>query len=296
MISGVTLIEPRAPRRERSLQPSLLRPVFETSSGSTKVSVAQLRIAAVDWLADDVDLLQIDGQVHRFEDARLPFCLVLEGDQDQAELVATQILTRYQRLLPLGEEFNQRSVLDVLPAHRALFDTSKPLVRADYDHALDTWRWVLRLSPTASIQLQLAALFHDIERLSTEADVRVEHLAPDYLEFKRLHAAAGALYLTRFLTRIGFASDIVERVGDLVRSHEEPGSGTELALLNDADSLSFFSLNSWGFFTYFGEEHTRMKVRFTLGRMSRNARAWLPTLRQHPRVAEYICQYGEDWS
>lgn len=290
MIAEVTLIEPRTPNSERRLLS------YGGSSESDAAPYTRLKIATSDWLSDEVDLLQIDREVHRLEDARVPFSLVLEGEQRQAELVADQVLTRYQRLLPLGNEHDSHGVICLLAPHRALFDLHKPLVRADYDHALDVWRWLLRLDPHASTALQLAALFHDVERLSTEADARVEHLAPDYLEFKRRHAAAGATYLMQFLTRLGVADPVVQRVGELVRLHEEPRPDRELIQLNDADSLSFFSLNSWGFINYFGHAHTRTKVHYTLRRMSRSARSLLPRLRQHPRVVEYIAEYREDWS
>src|SRR5205814_582070 len=80
----------------------------------------------------------------------------------------------------------------VLARHCELHDMNKPLVAADFDHARDTWRWVLRLAPHASLAVQVAALFHDVERLASESEARIEHRAADYEAFKKAHAAAGA--------------------------------------------------------------------------------------------------------
>jgi hypothetical protein len=48
-----------------------------------------------------------------------------------------------------------------------------------------------------------------------------------------------------------------------------------VALINDADALSFFSLNASGFLDYYGVEHTRKKIDYTLRRLRPDARARL---------------------
>jgi hypothetical protein len=53
----------------------------------------------------------------------------------------------------------------------------------------------------------------------------------------------------------------------------------DVALLNDADALSFFSLNSSGYADYFGPEQTRRKIAFSWNRMRPAARAKLPGIR-----------------
>ena len=52
---------------------------------------------------------------------------------------------------------------------------------------------------------QLAVLLHDIERLASEPDARVEHLAADYQAFKDAHARAGAQLARAVLLRAGVA-------------------------------------------------------------------------------------------
>ena len=80
----------------------------------------------------------------------------------------------------------------VLRRHAALHDVEKPLVAADLDHAIDTWQWMLRLDPGASLRGAAGRAFHDVERLESEAGLRVEQHAPDYAAFKDSHAARGA--------------------------------------------------------------------------------------------------------
>jgi hypothetical protein len=191
-------------------------------------------------------------------------------------------------LSALLRRFMQRFDLYRLVWHRALFDLRKPLVRADYDHAVDTWRWLLWLSPRASAPLQLAALFHDVERLESEADERVEQHASDYLAFKARHAARGAQIAARTLFELGFDAEAVERAVTLIYAHEQPAKDAELLLLNDADALSFFSLNSWGYLRYYGAAQTERKVSYTLGRMSSRALGFLASTRQPPFVAALL--------
>jgi hypothetical protein len=165
---------------------------------------------------------------------------------------------------------------------------SKPLVRADYNHALDVWQWTLRLEASASLAVQLAALFHDVERLASEADARVEHLAPDYQQFKDAHARAGAAIARRVLLEAGVSSSTIDRAGLLVAEHERPSSDPEVALLNDADALSFFSLNSSGYADYFGPEPTRKKIAYTWNRMRPAARAKLASVRLREDVRQML--------
>lgn len=214
-----------------------------------------------------------------------PRWLVVRGEEGSMTLgdTAREILTRYQRLVPRSNGASSSATFRrVLAAHQALHDLTLPLVSADYDHALDVWQWVLRLAPGAGVELQLAALFHDVERLVSEPKQRIEHRAPDYRAFKDAHAEAGAALAASVLAGCGVERTCREAVARLIREHERPSwsaSSSEAAVLSDADALSFFSLNSPGFADYYGAEHTRKKVRYTLGRMSSDAVRRLGTIR-----------------
>lgn len=219
----------------------------------------------------------------------------LEGGDtvDTVDTIA-QVLTRYQRFAPRTNELSRSAAFArALSAHRQLHDLEKPLVSADYDHALDVWQWVLRLSPGASLALQLGALFHDIERLFTEADERVEQHAPDYQAFKDAHARAGAEVAERIVRASGLGEAVASDVKRLVERHEVSSPDAphgEPSILGDADALSFFSLNSSGFANYYGARHTQMKVRYTLRRMSGPARQRLQHIKLRSDIVRYLAE------
>jgi hypothetical protein len=200
-----------------------------------------------------------------------------------------EVLNRCQRAIGRRNRHSHGQLFDrVLRRHRALHDLDKPLVRADYNHAVDVWQWMLRLDGSASLAAQLAALFHDIERLASEADVRIEHLAPDYQDFKDAHARAGAATTRQILLDAGVPTAVCDRVTELVAAHERQSADPEVALLNDADALSFFSLNSSGYADYYGPEQTKKKVAYTLARMRDAARAKLASVRLRADVAALL--------
>jgi hypothetical protein len=167
----------------------------------------------------------------------------------------------------------------ILADHRALHDLDRPLVKADHDHALDTWQWALELDPDAGLALQAAALFHDIERLDSESEVRIEHRAPDYQAFKDEHARRGALVAARALAGAGLPSSEIAHVIDLVAGHERPFARGEAALLADADVLSFFSCNLPGFLRCYGPSHTQIKIAWSWCRLRPEARRMIERIR-----------------
>lgn len=217
---------------------------------------------------------------------RGPATLVVRAPAPDAARVALEMLTRWQRLVGRRNGASSTPGFDRLLKHcQALHDASKPLVRADWNHALDTWQWMLRLDGDASLAAQMAALLHDVERLESEADRRIEHLAPSYELFKEGHARRGAEMTRAVLEACDVDIATAERVAHLVARHEASGDDPERALLNDADALSFFSQNSAGYVDYFGPEQTRRKLAYTLARMRGPARARLPTVRLRADVA-----------
>src|SRR4051812_5805660 len=236
-----------------------------TVDWATELSSARFEFPTLDFSSNDMDLghrLEVEQKswqskefdFYRFDDrvdraAEEP-CATLQllGAPEWVQSHALGVLTRCQRAMDRRNEASRCSLFDrAVHKARVVFDRGKPLGLADYRHAVDTWQWVLRLDSEASIDSQLAALFHDIERSTSETDERVEHRAADYAGFKRLHAQRGAELVDQLLGELGAPRATRERVAELVREHEESGSDRERALLNDADALSFFSLNSSGF-------------------------------------------------
>lgn len=249
-----------------------------------------LRLDVSEWGAPDFDPFTWDAHVFGAAEASEELALHLEGARGEALVVAAlEVLTRYQGLVGRRNESSAVPLFDrLLARHRALHDLHRPLVRADYQHALDTWQWVLRLRPHASLAVQAAALFHDVERLVSEPDRRVEHQAEDYQAFKDAHAEHGAEMARQVLREVGTDVAICHRVKELVARHERPGDDADLALLNDADALSFFSLNASGFVRYFDAEHSRRKVAYTLARLRPEERRRLSQMRFSPTVRNLV--------
>lgn len=256
-------------------------------------TAAPVSISATHWLDPRVRLLEFDRLLHAAEDRdELGFAILLLGDEPDCAVAEAQLRRRYQRLFARRNLASDSARFDALLAlHASLHDRGKPLVRADHDHALDVWQWTLRLSEQATEALQIAALFHDVERLASEADVRVEQHAVDYLAFKQRHAAQGARMMRALLAKLDVEQSTAERAAFLIERHEQPASDDELNVLNDADALSFFALNSPGYLAYFGLEQTRKKVRYTLGRMrSPAAFTALRTVRLEPEIEQLIAE------
>jgi hypothetical protein len=244
----------------------------------------------------------IDAQRWRLAETFRPFddsvecsegdAIAIVGDAGDPEALAREVLTRYQRLLGRRNEASDTRLFDtVLAVHEGLHDPSKPLAMADLAHAVDAWQWMLRLEPRASLAAQLAALLHDVERLESEADRRIEHEAPDYAHFKDAHARRGADRTREVLLAAGVDAATTTSACELVATHERRGRGLEVDLLNDADGLSFFSLNSPGYADYFGPEQTRKKVAYTLARLGSAARRRLGTVRLRADVERLVREH-----
>ena len=285
VIAGTTVPDPSVVSALRAEFPSLaIRNGFDDKPGAF--------VRASQWRHPGFDIYAHDARIDALDEVG-PFALGVIDDAPPS--AAVEIATRCQRAIRRRNDASRVASFDtVLSAHRALHDRSKPLVRADYNHALDTWQWLLRLEPKAALAVQLAALFHDIERLESEAERRVEHEAPDYQLFKNRHAAAGAEQAAKVLQRCGIETSVCRRAAELIARHEQRETGdAELLLLNDADALSFFSLNSTGYADYFGPEHTRRKLAYTLARLGPEARRHLPSIHLRSDVRELFASCTE---
>jgi hypothetical protein len=258
-------------------------------------SDAAIPVTVTRWAADDYDLLALDDEVWRSfgRHGRCELRIVDDGASPaQIAESALQIAIRFQRFDVTPNPASATPFFQqILAAHEAMFDRRRPLVAADHDHALDTWRWILRLEPHASLSVQLAALFHDIERLASEADARVEGGVRDYVAFKRAHAEEGGRIVARLLASLNTPQPLVERTQALVAAHELAPDGNSVeppvALLANADALSFFSLNAPGFARHFGPEHTARKIAYTLRRLDDTGLAWLTRLKL-PRIIHSV--------
>ncbi len=241
-------------------------------------NLPSLSLTAEEWESPCFPFYEFDTRV---ED--MPR-LDLAAEPGRLPGMTLEVLTRCQRLIGRRNAASSNPIFDlVLDRHRSLHDLDKPLVRADWAHALDVWQWTVRLDPEAGLAVQLAALFHDIERLASEADTRVEHRAGDYQAFKDEHARRGAEMADGVLEQAGVDAQTRMQAARLIAGHERMPD-----VLNDADALSFFSLNSPGYVDYFGPEAARRKIAWTLARLRPDARRRLEGVRLRPDVAEML--------
>ena len=238
------------------------------------------RCAADDLIIDD--FRRFDEAV---ENAR-PLSLVVVRGSD-AVGVAIEVMARYQRLVVRRNEASSTPLFDaILEAHAALFDPSSPLLRADLEHALDTWQWMLRIAPNIGLAPQIAALFHDIDRLDGEPQERIEHRAHRVLDDPQ--AKRGGERALAILRGVGVEEEDAARASDLVAGRV--CSESDALVLDDADALSFLSLMSPLYADYFGLAQTRRKVSFTLGRLAPVAREKVSLFRLRPDVDRLLQQ------
>jgi len=256
------------------------------AGGGDSATLATIDLAA--WTDRTADFAPFDRHVDDL--ARLgPVTIVVHGEASLAVRAAGEMLTRWQRLVGRRNEASSRAEFDALLSRfEALHDVRKPLVRADWNHALDTWQWMLRLDPGARAAAQAAALLHDVERLESEADARIEHLAASYEAFKQRHAERGSRIARGLLEACGFDAPTVERACSLVAGHELPDDDPDRKLLADADALSFFSQNSSGYLDYFGPEATIKKIAYSLRRMRASAVSRLASVRLRADVERLV--------
>lgn len=203
--------------------------------------------------------------------------------------IACEVMSRYQRLLKRRNRASSTALFDtVLQAHAELYDVTEPHVKADYDHAVDTWQWLLRLQPDVALAPQLAALFHDIERKTSDPRDRIEHRVPDGQSLKDASALRSAERVVAQLTSLGVGVEDAERAREILFSPERRAGDPEVTLLDDADALSFLSLHSSQYIDYFGVAQTRRKVAYTLSRLGPVAREKLDRVRLRPDVERLL--------
>ncbi|MBX3198139.1 MAG: DUF4202 family protein [Labilithrix sp.] len=195
--------------------------------------------------------------------------------------VALEVLARYQRLVARRNAASSGPLFAaVLEAHAALYDLTQPLHAADFEHALDTWQWMIRIAPDVGAGPQIAALLHDIDRIEGDSHDRIEHRAHRVLDDPQ--ARRGGERALAILRGLGVAEADALRVRDLVGGHVQ--GEPDASVLDDADALSFLSLMSSRYADYFGLAQTRRKVAFTLGRLGAVAREKVALFRLRPDV------------
>lgn len=140
----------------------------------------------------------------------------------------------------------------------------------DPGHSLNTQEWLLKLRPDADEILQIAALIHDIERATP--DRLIQTAFESYDAYKVAHASRGAEIAKQMVKETGYSDKEAERIFYLVKHHETGNGDSDVDLVMDADSISYFDFNIEEYLNYYGEEATRKKILFMRERASEKAK------------------------
>jgi hypothetical protein len=273
----------------------------------------RLTVALADWESPAWRRQKLDTGLDGLDEASRggPFVIDLLGDREPQASTALEVLTRSQRLLGRRNAESRKPRFDrLLLRHRAMHDLTRPRDRAAYRHANDTWQWLLRLDPAAEIDLQIAALLHDVERLRSApgpgpgpgsgpgSDIAaLVCSAHDDQISQDEHAREGAWMADEMLADLEFGLASRVRVAQLIRHHERPPSGVpamgpvlaaRLALLIDADALSTISLESEAELEISGPDGMRRRTAAVLSRMRPETRRCLGQVRLHPEVRRAV--------
>jgi hypothetical protein len=302
-------------------------PADRAAAGATPRALPGLDLLLDEWQSDSFPFRDFD----RFAEALAAdapggaFEIRLSGEARRLAPAARQVVTRCQRLAAWRNAASAGALFDrVLASHRRLHHRTQPPAVSVHAHALDTWQWLLLLDPEAGLAPQLAALFHDVERLipetgapgapcSNATDTADAHAATavtpatDAADVERRlpagaaeagmhgHARHGAWITDELLAELDVDLAVRVRVHRLIAGRRRPPTAdgalaAEIALLDDAAALSFFSFESAAYLDDFGAEQTARRVASLLRRLRPGSRAWLSGLRLRTTVAHLVQQ------
>jgi hypothetical protein len=219
-------------------------------------STAELEVNLHDWHHWSANLRNFDRLIEsmqRGSDFRLA---LWSRDWLVGVQAAYELLNRYQRLLPLPASPSalpcQR---EVLHAHHQLHAPHDPIEYQRHACALDAWRWLLRMKPTASTGLQLATLFRHLPLQVARSALRRFELLPRDVNHMEL---------------------LLDQYGT--------ESAAERAILEDVRGLSFFCVDSWHYLEQHGALATQLHVGRLLCGMSTSALCLALMTRQPPAI------------
>lgn len=134
-------------------------------------------------------------------------------------------------------------------------------------HFIRTLHWVLQLDPNASLDIQIAAYAHDVERALYEYNWGAFLLDDEAL---KKHQENGAREIHNFLLKKGADPDFALRVKSIIEKHEFGGT-YEQNVVKDADSISYFEINASkhvALIKKFSEKEVRAKYNWMWDRLT----------------------------
>ncbi len=163
----------------------------------------------------------------------------------------------------------------------------RSLVPEDYNHAINTLKWLVKLCSFADDRMKIAALAHDIERAYKDKKIKRENYS-DFNEFKRAHAENSAKIVRSILTDLNFSKDFIDDVCELIKLHEF-GGNKRADCIKDADSISFFDTNLVLYYQREGFEETKRRAIWGYKRLSDRAKMMVKTFTyQDKKLQELI--------
>ncbi len=192
-------------------------------------------------------------------------------EDDQQDLYIDDEM--YLRSFMQNEKQNEKEMLEQLKTFilwiTIKWDANIRNIEGERKHLLDTLDCVLSLYPEADISLQVAWLFHDIERSMPGRVQRKDYQKTwDYEWYKRAHANNSAKITDKILAYYWVDQSTRDRVFYLIKSHERiVENDFEQNILVTADSLSFFRCNLARYQQTHAKEDLHSKVTFMYQRM-----------------------------
>jgi len=154
-------------------------------------------------------------------------------------------------------------------------------IEEDPKHSILTRKWLLKICPDASEDMQIAALAHDIERA---VPPRIRGIpGENYDQTKQRHAKRSADIAAKIMEEIGFIKEDIAKVKHLIENHEV-GGDKESDYLRDADSIAYFEYNVNLYFKRNGAEKTKDKIMFMFGRCSERAKKMIQQIDFKPEI------------
>lgn len=160
-------------------------------------------------------------------------------------------------------------------------------------HSQDTLNWIIKIDKNASSSLQIAGLFHDIDRTMTDykGSFGIANLQ-EYRKYKKEHAARCAKLTRQLLQKNNFPSELIKQVANLISNHDnyEISNDSELEILRLADSLAFFNNNDIVNLQKYGSEKHRLKVKFMVERIKLEQKHWFSNLKVKDELTQRFLQ------
>jgi len=166
---------------------------------------------------------------------------------------------------------------------------SRSGVPEDYAHAKSVKEWVLKFRPDADWALQIAAFAHDIERALTQRKV-IRSKFSDYNDFKNAHALSSAKVIQEILDKYPLSRRVKNKIISLIKNHELGQSeNSDLAVLKDADSLSFFKVNLLAYAERNDESEILSRMMWDYQRLSERSRQIIKEFHyENERLHEFL--------